>query len=115
MRGRLNGLPLGFGGFLAAPASRLGSPAALTLAGAGDGVPCPGAWTRCPPTPVGAWKRSRALSEGLMSSRFPRGRKLRRVLGVLIPAVMLALVLSVSTSSATPTSGTSDQAAARGG
>jgi hypothetical protein len=48
-----------------------------------------------------------------MSSRFPRGRKLRRVLGVLIPAVMLALVLSVSTSSATPTSETSDQAAFR--
>src|SRR4030095_4395344 len=48
-----------------------------------------------------------------MSSRFPRGRKLRRVLGVLIPAVMLALVLSVSTSSATPPSETSDQAAFR--
>jgi hypothetical protein len=48
-----------------------------------------------------------------MSSRFPRGRRFRRVLGVLIPAVMLALVLSVSTSSATPTSETSDQAAFR--
>ena len=48
-----------------------------------------------------------------MSSRFPRGRKLRRVIGVLIPAVMLALVLSATTSSATPTSATSDQAAFR--
>jgi hypothetical protein len=48
-----------------------------------------------------------------MSSRFPRGRRFRRVLGVLIPAVMLALVLSVSTSSATPTSETSDQATFR--
>jgi hypothetical protein len=48
-----------------------------------------------------------------MSSRFPRGRKLRRVFGVLIPAVMLALVLSAGTSSATPTSETSDQAAFR--
>jgi hypothetical protein len=48
-----------------------------------------------------------------MSSRFPRGRRFRRVLGVLIPAVLLALVLSVSTSSATPTSETSDQAAFR--
>ena len=48
-----------------------------------------------------------------MSSRFPRGRRYRRVLGVLIPAVMLALVLSAGTSSATPTSETSDQAAFR--
>jgi hypothetical protein len=48
-----------------------------------------------------------------MSSRFPRGRRFRRVFGVLIPAVMLALVLSAGTSSATPTSETSDQAAFR--
>jgi hypothetical protein len=48
-----------------------------------------------------------------MSSRFPRGRRFRRVLGVLIPAVILALVLSAGTSSATPTSETSDQAAFR--
>lgn len=48
-----------------------------------------------------------------MSSRFPRGRRFRRILGVLIPAVMLALVLSAGTSSATPTSETSDQAAFR--
>ena len=48
-----------------------------------------------------------------MSSRFSRGRRLRRVLGVLIPAVMLALVLSAGTSSATPTSQTRDQEAFR--
>jgi hypothetical protein len=48
-----------------------------------------------------------------MSSRFPRGRRWRRALGVLIPAAMLALVLSAGTSSATPTSATSDQAAFR--
>lgn len=48
-----------------------------------------------------------------MTSRFPRGRKLRRVFGVLIPAVMLALVVSAGTSSATPISETSDQAAFR--
>ncbi len=48
-----------------------------------------------------------------MSSRFPRGRRFRLVLGVLIPAVILALVLSAGTSSASPTSETSDQAAFR--
>jgi hypothetical protein len=45
-----------------------------------------------------------------MSSRFPRGRRWRRALGILIPAVVLALVLSAGTSSATATS---DQAAFR--
>lgn len=48
-----------------------------------------------------------------MSSRFPRGRRFRRALGVLTPAVVLALVLSAGTSSATPTSKTRDQAAFR--
>jgi hypothetical protein len=48
-----------------------------------------------------------------MSSRFPRGRRWRRALGVLIPAAILALVLSAGTSSATPTSATSEQAAFR--
>jgi hypothetical protein len=49
MRGRLRKLPSGFSGFLQQPASSLGSPAALTLAGAGVGVPHPGVWT--PSTP----------------------------------------------------------------
>ena len=48
-----------------------------------------------------------------MSPRIPRGRKIRRVFGVLVPAVMLALVLSVAASSATQTSERSDQAAFR--
>ena len=48
-----------------------------------------------------------------MSPRIPRGRKIRRVFGVFVPAVMLALVLSVGASSATQTSERSDQAAFR--
>ena len=48
-----------------------------------------------------------------MNPRFPRGRTIRRVFGVLVPAVILALVLSAGTSSATPRSETSDQAAFR--
>jgi hypothetical protein len=48
-----------------------------------------------------------------MSSRSPSGRNIRRVSGVLVPTVLLALVLSLAASSATATSQTSNQAAFR--
>jgi hypothetical protein len=63
LRGRLSELPSGFGGFVAAARFASWSPAALTLAGAGVGVPHPGVWAPSPLRPVGAPKRSTTSRE----------------------------------------------------